>query len=83
MTVLEQDARIGGKLEVLEIDGLAIDQGAESLLARRPEAIDLVRAVGLGPDLVDPATTTASIWSRGALREDADRDGHGHPDRSP
>ena len=68
VTVLEQSPRIGGKLEVLEVDGLPIDQGAESLLARRPEALDLARAVGLGPELVEPVTTSASIWSRGALR---------------
>ena len=68
VTVLEQDDRIGGKLEVLDVDGLPVDQGAESLLARRPEAVDLARAVGLGADLVYPATTSASIWSRGALR---------------
>ena len=68
VTVLEQEARIGGKLEVLDLDGLPVDQGAESVLARRPEALDLARAVGLGDDLVEPATTSASIWSRGALR---------------
>ena len=68
VTVLEQDARIGGKLEVLDLDGLPIDQGAESVLARRPEALDLARAVGLGDDLVEPGTTSASIWSRGSLR---------------
>lgn len=68
VTVLEQDRRIGGKLEVVDVDGLPVDQGAESLLARRPEAVDLARAVGLGADLVHPDTTNASIWSRGALR---------------
>lgn len=68
VSVLEKDARIGGKLEVLDLDGLPVDQGAESLLARRPEALALARDVGLGDDLVEPSTTSASIWSRGAMR---------------
>ena len=68
VTVLEQDSRIGGKLHVAEVDGIPVDQGAESLLARRPEAVDLARAVGLDGDVVYPATSQASIWSRGAFR---------------
>lgn len=68
VTVLEQSARLGGKLDVVDVEGVPVDQGAESVLARRPEALDLVRAAGLGADLVHPATTTAAVWSRGALR---------------
>ena len=44
------------------------DLGAESMLVRRPEAVQLARAVGLADRLVAPSTTAASIWSRGALR---------------
>lgn len=68
VTVLEAADTVGGKLRVSELDGLPVDEGAESVLARRPEALDLVRAVGLGADLVYPATAAASLWSRGALR---------------
>ncbi|RJK92987.1 protoporphyrinogen oxidase [Vallicoccus soli] len=66
--VLESSPRLGGKLEVGEVAGLAVDTGAESVLARRPEAVDLARDVGLGDDLVEPVTTTARVLSRGALR---------------
>lgn len=45
-----------------------MDLGAESMLARRPEAVALAREVGLGQRLQPPATATASIWTRGALR---------------
>ena len=38
------------------------------MLARRPEGIDLVGAVGLAGELVSPGTTAAAIWTRGALR---------------
>ncbi|CAN5532770.1 protoporphyrinogen oxidase [soil metagenome] len=47
---------------------LIVDTGAESVLARRPEALTLIEQVGLGEELTHPVTSTASIWSRGALR---------------
>lgn len=68
VTLLEGGDRIGGKLLAGEIAGAPVDLGAESLLARRPEAVALARAVGLGDRLCSPATTTASVWSRGTLR---------------
>ena len=67
VVVLESGDRIGGKLRLEEVGGVTVDVGAESLLARRPEAVDLVRASGLDTDLVHPATATARIWSRGRL----------------
>ncbi|MFH9727189.1 protoporphyrinogen oxidase [Streptomyces sp. NPDC017254] len=67
VTLLEAGTRLGGKLLAGEIAGAPVDLGAESLLARRPEAVALARAVGLGDRLQVPATTTASVWSRGEL----------------
>ena len=68
MTVLEASDRVGGKLLPGEIAGARVDLGAESMLARRPEAVALARAVGLDGRLQPPATATASLWTRGALR---------------
>ncbi|MFC9925936.1 protoporphyrinogen oxidase [Streptomyces sp. NPDC127190] len=68
VTVLEASDRVGGKLLPGEIAGVRVDLGAESMLARRPEAVALAREVGLGERLQPPATATASIWTRGALR---------------
>ncbi len=68
VTVLEGAARLGGKLAVSGVAGIAVDEGAEALLARRPEGVELIRAAGLADDLVAPATTTAAIWSRGQMR---------------
>ncbi len=45
-----------------------MDEGAESLLARVPEAVALADAVGLGDELVAPATTAAAVWTRGRMR---------------
>ncbi|MBO1335563.1 protoporphyrinogen oxidase [Streptomyces sp. VRA16 Mangrove soil] len=68
VTVLESSDRLGGKLRAGEIAGARIDLGAESMLARRPEAVGLAREVGLGDRLQPPSTATASIWTRDALR---------------
>ncbi|WP_210580867.1 protoporphyrinogen oxidase [Streptomyces sp. GESEQ-4] len=68
VTVLEASDRVGGKLLPGEIAGARVDFGAESMLARRPEAVALAREVGLTDRLQPPATASAAIWTRGALR---------------
>jgi protoporphyrinogen/coproporphyrinogen III oxidase len=68
VTVLEGSARLGGKLAASEIAGIEVDEGAEALLARRPEGTDLIGAVGLAGQLVSPGTTAAAVWTRGRLR---------------
>ena len=68
VTVLEGAARLGGKLAVSDIAGVALDEGAEALLVRRPEGTGLIKDVGLGGQLVTPGTTSSAIWTRGALR---------------
>jgi oxygen-dependent protoporphyrinogen oxidase len=68
VTVLEGASRIGGKLSASEVAGLPMDEGAEALLARRPEGIELITATGLGDDLVPAGVTSSAIYSRGAMR---------------
>jgi oxygen-dependent protoporphyrinogen oxidase len=68
VTVLESSGRFGGKVYADELAGVPVDLGAESMLARRPEAVELAKAVGLGDELTSPATTGATLWSRGRLR---------------
>ncbi|WP_203453561.1 protoporphyrinogen oxidase [Jiangella aurantiaca] len=67
IVVLEKQPVVGGHLRVSEVAGLPVDEGAESLLARRPEAVDLAVAVGLGDDIVHPAAVGAGLWSRGEI----------------
>src|SRR4051794_32414704 len=67
VTLLEGSAALGGKLKVSEIAGVPVDEGAEAMLARRPEGLELVRELGLGDRLAFPGTTSSAIWSRGAL----------------
>lgn len=68
ITVLEGSPRLGGKLAGDELEGVPVDLGAESVLARRPEAVDLIKAVGLADDLVHPATTSAGLWIGDRIR---------------
>ena len=68
VVVLEGSDRVGGKLRLAEVDGVTLDVGAEALLARRSEATDLCAAIGLGDAIVHPATLSAAIWTRDALR---------------
>ena len=66
--MLESSPRLGGKLAGADLEGIPVDLGAESVLARRPEAVDLIRAVGLADDLVHPATTSAGLWIGDRIR---------------
>jgi oxygen-dependent protoporphyrinogen oxidase len=65
--VLDASDRPGGKLRLASVAGHRIDVGAESVLARRPEAVELCREIGAGDLLTHPATTAANVWSRGRL----------------
>ena len=68
VTVFEGAARLGGKLAVSGIAGVAVDEGAEALLARRPEGTGLAAEVGLGGELRPAGPAGAAIWTRGQLR---------------
>src|SRR5579862_1931121 len=68
VTVLEGSPRLGGKLSVSEIGGLAVDEGAEALLVTRPEGTALIAAAGLGDQRTVPGPTSPAIWTLGALR---------------
>jgi oxygen-dependent protoporphyrinogen oxidase len=61
IVVLEAGDRIGGKLQRIQLAGHWYDTGAEAVLARVPEAVRLVEDLGLGDQLIAPATTQASV----------------------
>ncbi|WP_131769953.1 protoporphyrinogen oxidase, partial [Candidatus Protofrankia californiensis] len=68
VTVVESGDRVGGKLRTTPFEGLDVEEGAESFLVRVPDAVRLARHVGLGHDIVHPATTTAALLISGRLR---------------
>ncbi len=66
VTLLEGDEQLGGKLRTSAFAGAdAIDEGPDAFLARLPWATQLAREVGLGDQLVSPASGAASVWWNG------------------
>ena len=45
--VLEGSSQVGGKLRLASVGGVPADVGAEAMLNRRPEGVELARALGL------------------------------------
>ena len=68
VTVLEAGARWGGKLSSAELGGVRWDSGAESVLARRPEAVGLVDALGLTERRVQPTAARSQVLVDGAVQ---------------
>jgi protoporphyrinogen/coproporphyrinogen III oxidase len=64
--VFESSPTAGGKIAGAEVAGIGVDTGPDAFLARVPGAVELATELGL--DLVAPATGSAYVWSRGALR---------------
>ncbi|OLT29987.1 protoporphyrinogen oxidase [Nocardiopsis sp. CNR-923] len=68
VTVLEAADTPGGKLRASPVAGVPVDSGAESVLARRPEALDLITELGLADRVVHPGPGSAGIYTRGGIR---------------
>ena len=68
VTVLEASPLLGGRIRAGTVGDAVVEDGPDMFLARVPWATDLCREVGLGDDLVAPATSSAWVWSHGALR---------------
>ncbi|SFC28589.1 oxygen-dependent protoporphyrinogen oxidase [Nocardioides terrae] len=66
VVVLEASERIGGKLRRASVADVMVDVGAEAMLARRADGIDLARDLGL--PIVHPTKATSRLWVDGALR---------------
>ncbi|WP_036506551.1 protoporphyrinogen oxidase [Nocardioides sp. URHA0020] len=64
--VLETGPGIGGKVLRTAVAGVTVDVGAEAMLNRRPEGVDLARELGLA--IEHPTIASSRIWTRGSLR---------------
>jgi len=65
--VLEAADRPGGKIDSAPVGGLTVDSGSDGFVARDPAAAELCRRLGLGAELVEPATGGAFVWVDGRL----------------
>lgn len=61
VTVLEAGPRWGGKLAPVRVGELVLDGGAESMLARRPEAVGLVEALGIAARRATPTSASPRV----------------------
>ncbi|MGO9334630.1 MAG: protoporphyrinogen oxidase [Acidimicrobiales bacterium] len=68
VVVLESDDRFGGKILSGEFRGRPVDFGPDNFLTRNPSAAELCFQLGIGDDLVAPATSSASVVTRGRLQ---------------
>ena len=68
VTVFEASERLGGKVLTDELDGILIEAGPDSLLARDEQPIRLLHDLGLGDDIVEPHNFGAWIALRGGLK---------------
>ncbi|MDN5803344.1 MAG: protoporphyrinogen oxidase, partial [Microlunatus sp.] len=67
--VLEASPRCGGKIDSIDLDGLRLDVGAESVLLRRPEAQSLITELGLADRLVHPTAAKPRVYVEGRAVE--------------
>lgn len=66
--VFEAASRVGGKVETIDFAGRRMDTGPDAFIARVPHGLRLAGELGLGGDLVSPATGEAAVWVRDRLR---------------
>lgn len=68
-TVLESSPQLGGKIKTHREGGFVLEGGPDSLLARKPEGIGLIRELGLEAEVVggNPAVHKTYILKRGKL----------------
>jgi oxygen-dependent protoporphyrinogen oxidase len=68
VVVLEAGPEPGGKVHSVRVGDLQLDAGPDSLIARKPWAVQLARDLGLARELVAPSTGVTFVWTDGGLR---------------
>ncbi len=68
VTVLEAGPEPGGKVRSVRVGDLLLDGGPDSVVARKPWAVELARELGLAGELVAPATRVTFVWTDRGLR---------------
>jgi protoporphyrinogen/coproporphyrinogen III oxidase len=63
VVVLEASDRFGGVIETSELDGVRVEGGPDSFLAREPDPVELCAKLGIADELVAPAVFGALVWS--------------------
>lgn len=61
-TVLEQDHRLGGKIRTYREDGMVLEAGPDSILARKPAGVGLMREMGVEGEIVGTNPTAHKTY---------------------
>ncbi len=67
VVILDSLLRPGGVIQSERLGDLYVDTGPDSILARQPDGVGLIREMGLGDELVAQQVTRAAIWSDGRV----------------
>ncbi|UJL47585.1 protoporphyrinogen oxidase [Virgibacillus sp. NKC19-16] len=67
--LVEASNRLGGKIKTMKRDGFTIEQGPDSLLARKQPAVKLVEELGLQDQIVRNATGQSYILVKNKLHK--------------
>jgi len=67
VVVLEAGDAPGGKIRSAVVGGVELEAGPDSILSRKPWAVDLCRELGLGDELVAPTSASAQVHGRAGL----------------
>jgi oxygen-dependent protoporphyrinogen oxidase len=68
VVLFEASERLGGKIRTDALEGLRVEAGPDSFVAREPAAKNLSVDLALGEELVEPAAFGAHVWIGGRLR---------------
>ena len=67
VTLLESRPRLGGVIETKRSNGWILEGGPDSFLTTKPAAVELVREVGLGDDLIPSRSRRVHVLTGGEL----------------
>lgn len=67
--LVEATERLGGRIHTIKRDGFTIERGPDSLLARKPEAMNLVQELGLEDEIVYNGTGQSYILVKNKLHK--------------
>jgi protoporphyrinogen/coproporphyrinogen III oxidase len=81
LTLVEGGSQLGGKVANQQFSGHLVDTGPDALLVRVPAMAALLEDLGLGEQIVAPASLGAHVWSRRKLRRLPTGTLFGVPDR--
>lgn len=66
-TLFERSERLGGKIQTVKRDGFIIERGPDSLVARKPSGVQLVKDVGLEREITGNAAGQAYVLNNERL----------------